>query len=117
MECLSWVCYSSILDGVMGNAPLCISRRAEGVGLSEYSYPDYMLVPGPSLRCLSESPELQAGCGEGEREEEGGEGVRGRGVWWSEDWEQWEGEERECDMILGLELLQDSVSLPLWANL
>ena len=94
----------------MGNAPLCISQQAEAVGLAEYSYPDYMLVPGPSLRCLSDSPELQAGCG-GEGGE-GGEGGGRRGVWWSEDWEQWEeGEEREsCDMILGLELFQDSVS-------
>ena len=101
----------------MGNAPLCISQQAEGMGLGEYSYPDYMLASGPSLRCLSDSPDLQAGdCREEGEEggEEEGETGRGRGVWWSEEWEQW-GEERECDMILGLELLQDSVSLQPWA--
>ena len=92
----------------MGNAPSCISQQAEGVGLREYSYPDYMLVPGPSLRCLSDSPDLQAGFELGQG---GGEGGKGKGVWWSEEGEvgQW-GEERECDMILGLELFQDSVS-------
>ena len=91
----------------MGNAPLCTSQQAEGVGFKEYSYPDYMLVPGPSLRCLTDSPDLQQ-AGYGSKE---GESVRARGVWWRDDTEvdPW-AEERECDMILGLELLQDSVS-------
>ena len=89
----------------MGNTPLCTSQQAERVGLGEYSYPDYMLVPGPSLRCLSVSPDLQG-------DSVPREGGRGRGVWWSEEGEvdPWV-EERESDMILGLELLQDSVSL------
>lgn len=101
----------------MGNVPLCISQQADGVVLGKYSgsHADYMLVPQPALRCLSDSPDLHTRMMEEGRGEDGK--GRGVGVWrrWSEDMrrssvegEGWE--EGECDMILGLELFQDSVS-------
>ena len=102
-EVIKFVCAA-----VMGNAPLCISQQAvDGVFLGENDSHQ----PQPALRCLSGSPNLHSrliieGAGEGER---GREEV---GAWdgWSEDVEGERGEEGECDMILGLELFQDSVS-------
>lgn len=88
----------------MGNAPLCISQQAV---MGEYvdNQDDYMLLAqSHAMRYRSVSPADRLTCSLRE------EGIRekGVGVWWSED--QWEEEERDCDMVLGLELFQDSVS-------
>lgn len=99
----------------MGNVPLCVAQR-DGVALGKYSN---MPMPHPSsMRYLSESPDLRSPRQHCPRlAEEGREG--GVGVWrrWSEDvmrdsveGEGWEEGECQCDMILGLELFQDSVS-------
>ena len=100
----------------MGNIPLCISHQ-EGTVLGDYSdhHADYMIVPRPSRRYLSESHDMHARLAEGgagERRGRGGEEEE-EGVWGglcSEGVEGERWEEGECDMILGLELLQDSVS-------
>lgn len=93
---------------VMGNTPLCISQQAaDGVFLGEHDSHQFQ----PALRCLSGSPDLQGRL----IMEEIGEGGRGReevGAWdgLSEDVEGEREEGGECDLILGLELFQDSVS-------
>ena len=70
----------------MGNVPLCVSRQVDSVVLGE----DFILVPGPTMRYGSKSPDVHA-----RRLSEEGRGEEG-GV---------------CsNMILGLELLPDSVS-------
>lgn len=104
----------SSLCSAMGNVPLCTVSQRDGVALGKYSN---MPLPHPTLRYLSESPDLHAPrprC-PGLAEEGGGEG--GVVGWrrWSEDvtrdnveGEGWE--EGECDMILGLELFHESVS-------
>ena len=99
----------------MGNIPLCISHQ-EGAVLGDYSdhHADYMIVPRPSRQYLSESPDMHARLAEGGAGERRGRGGgEEEGVWgglWSEGVEGERWEEGECDMILGLELLQDSVS-------
>ena len=99
---------SSLCVAVMGNAPMCISQQAtDGVFLGEHGGHE----SHPTLRCISDSPDLHG------RLIMEGAGKRGGGrevvrVWdgWNEDVEGERGEEEECDMILGLELFQDSVS-------
>ena len=93
----------------MGNAPLCISQQAvtgEYVG----DQPDYVVVAAQRYHSGSPDDTLT-----GSMREEGGREKRG-GVRWSEDCELWE-EERNCDMILGLELFQDSVSFHFMSQL
>ena len=91
----------------MGNAPLCISQQAtDGGFLGEHANHQSQ----PALRCLSGSPDLQGRLimeeiGEGER---GGVEVGWDGL--SEDVEGEREEQGDCDLILGLELFQDTVS-------
>ena len=94
---------------------MCVSQQADGVVHGDYTSTGNRAncprnISGPVLRCLSQSPDLHSRPAvEDRRERERGRGV---GVWagWSGDGEGDPWEQRECDMILGLELFQDSVS-------